>query len=98
MEKGLIKIVSEKSDKNERILDIVGSGFIIGEQAIDGFPYYSTSISHVNSVLYYFSKKDIEKLTQKDPNMISLLAQSLILKDNLLLNNINTQVQILNTR
>lgn len=90
VEKGLIKIVSEKSNQKERILDIVGSGFIIGEQAFDDLPYYSTSISHMNSVLYYFSKNDIEQLTQKDPNMIVLLAQSLFLKEKLLLNNINT--------
>ena len=77
VEKGLIKIVSEKSNQKERMLDIVGSGFIIGEQALDDLPYYSTSISHMNSVLYYFSKNDIEQLTQKDPNMIVLLAQSL---------------------
>ena len=44
----------------------------------------------MNSVLYYFSKNDIEQLTQKDPNMIVLLAQSLFLKEKLLLNNINT--------
>ena len=89
MKKGLIKIVSVKSARNERILDIVGPGCLIGEQAIDGLPYYSTSISHVDSVLYYYSNEDIEKLTQRDSDMISLLAQSLFSKEKLLLNNIN---------
>ncbi len=65
VKKGLIKIVSMKSDQKERILDIVGSGFFIGEQAIDDLPYYSTSISHINSVLYYFSKEDIEESNAK---------------------------------
>ena len=88
--KGLSKSFQRNLNQKERILDIVGSGFIIGEQAFDDLPYYSTSISHINSVLYYFSKNDIEQLTQKDPNMIVLLAQSLFLKEKLLLNNINT--------
>ncbi|EKN68437.1 hypothetical protein BABA_12360 [Neobacillus bataviensis LMG 21833] len=91
VKKGLIKIVSGKSDKNERILDIAGPGLLIGEQTIDNLPYYSTAISHEDSVLYYFSEKDYEDLAQKDPNVIALLAHSLILKHRLLLNNINAK-------
>ena len=86
---GLIKIVSTRSDKNERILDIAGPGLLIGEQIIDQLPYYSTAISQADSVLYYFTKKDYENLTRKNPDVITLLAHSLILKEKLLINNIN---------
>ena len=88
IEKGLIKIVTMKSDDSERILDLAGPGVIIGEQVIDDLPYYSTAISQQDSVLYYFSKKDYEELSQKYPEVIILLAGSLILKEKLLLSNI----------
>ncbi len=99
VKKGLIKIVSEGTSKNERILDIVGPGYLIGEQALDDLPFYSTAISHVDSVLYYFSKNDIEELTVKNSEVIELLVQSLFSKEKLLLNNINatsadTQYQV----
>ncbi|WP_052343600.1 Crp/Fnr family transcriptional regulator [Bacillus massiliigorillae] len=89
VKKGLIKIKSKRNDENSRILDIVGPGRIIGEQTIDHLPYYSTAISHVDSILYYFTNNDFEELTQKYPEVITLLVHSLILKEKLLLNNIN---------
>lgn len=89
IKKGVIKIVSAKSNQNQRILDIAGPGLIIGEQVMDDLPYYSTAISHVDCVLYYFTKKNYEEMAHQDPKVITLLAHSLILKEKLLLNNIN---------
>lgn len=89
IEKGIIKVCSLNTDTNERILDITGPGILIGEHTIDQLPYYSTAISHEDSVLYYFTKEDYENLSQHYPEITLLFAKSLINKKKILLNIIN---------
>ncbi|MFC5589751.1 Crp/Fnr family transcriptional regulator [Sporosarcina soli] len=89
--KGIIKVCSLNPDTNERILDISGSGILIGEHTIDHLPYYSTAISHEDSILYYFSKIDYENLSQQYPEITLLFAKSIINKKKILLNNINAR-------
>ena len=87
--KGIIKVYSINTVTNERILDISGPGILIGEHTIDHLPYYSTAMSHEDSILYYFTKEDYEDLSQHYPEITLLFAKSLINKKKILLNNIN---------
>lgn len=89
IQKGLIKITALDSEDNIRILDIVEAGSLIGEQAIDYLPYFSTAISIDDCVLYFFTRKNYDNIIQTYPEMIALFAESLIRKEKLLLNNIN---------
>lgn len=89
VEKGIVKIISNDSGEGKRILDIVGPGYLTGEHSIDGSPYFSTGVCQTDCVLYYFSKTDYQALTEKNPETITLFAQSLIHKKKLLLTNLN---------
>lgn len=85
--KGTVKIISVTPGEGKRILDIVGPGVLAGE--IDQSPYFSSAVCHEDCVLYYFSEQDYETLIYLHPEVTILFAQSLILKEKLLLNNIN---------
>ncbi|MFD1706242.1 Crp/Fnr family transcriptional regulator [Siminovitchia sediminis] len=89
IEKGLVKILSKTANNTDRILNVAGHGQLIGEQVIDDLPYFSTAVCHKDSIVYFFSKQDYRKMIQHHPEVITLLAQSLIQKEKLLLNNIN---------
>jgi CRP-like cAMP-binding protein len=85
--KGIVKIISNNLEEGKRILDIVGPGVIAGEA--DHLPYYCSAVCHTDSVVYYFSEQDYHNLIQRHPEVTILFAESLILKEKLLLNNIN---------
>ncbi|AZV41136.1 hypothetical protein BAOM_0480 [Peribacillus asahii] len=87
--KGLIKIIKPTSERGERILDIKGSGFLIGEQAIDQIPYFSSAIAMKDSVVYYFSFDKYKDLMKKYPDFVLLFANSAIQKVQTLLDGIN---------
>ncbi len=86
---GLIKIITPTTERGERILDIKGSGFSIGEQAIDQMPYFSTAIAIDDSVIYYFSFEIYKKLMKEYPDFVLLFANSVIQKEKTLLDGIN---------
>jgi CRP-like cAMP-binding protein len=89
IKKGIIKVYSVNLDTNERILDIAGPGILIGEHTFDHLPYYSTAISHEDSILYYFTKNEYDNFSQHHPEITLLIAKSLFNKTKILLNNIN---------
>lgn len=89
IKKGIVKVYSVNPDTNERILDISGPGILIGEHTFDHLPYYSTAVTHEDSILYCFTKNDFENLSQDHPDITLLFAKSLINKKKILLNNIN---------
>ncbi|MFD1707929.1 Crp/Fnr family transcriptional regulator [Siminovitchia sediminis] len=87
---GLVKITSSRTDQTERIIDIANPEQTIGEfSLLDDMPSPTSAIAQEDSVLYYFTKKDYMRITQKDPNIVTLLAQSLFLKEQLHLNKIH---------
>ncbi|MED3561977.1 Crp/Fnr family transcriptional regulator [Bacillus xiapuensis] len=85
--KGIVKIISDTPGGGKRILDFVGSGVLAGE--IDHLPYFCSAVCHEDCVVYYFSEQDYHNLIQIHPEVTILFAESLILKEKLLLNNIN---------
>lgn len=85
---GLIKISTFTTERGDRILDIKGSGFLIGEQAIDQMPYFSSAIAIEDSVVYYFSF-EIYKELMKYPDFVLLFANSVIQKEKTLLDGLN---------
>lgn len=86
---GLIKILTPTTERGDRILDIKGSGFLIGEQAIDQLPYFSTAIAIEDSVVYYFSFEVYKKLMKGYTDFVLLFANSVIQKEKTLLEGIN---------
>ncbi|MFP5115582.1 Crp/Fnr family transcriptional regulator [Bacillaceae bacterium C204] len=86
--KGLIKILTPTSERRERILDIRGSGFLIGEQAIDQMPYFSSAIAIEDSVVYYFTIDQYKNLMNTYPDFLLLFANSAIQKVKILLDGI----------
>ncbi|MFD1706273.1 Crp/Fnr family transcriptional regulator [Siminovitchia sediminis] len=85
--KGIIKITSNDPGKGKRILDIAGPGYLIGDT--DCKPYFSSAVCHNDSVLYYYSKQDYERLLDEHPETSSIFFRSLIQKQRLLLSNLN---------
>lgn len=88
---GLVKITTTDFKKNTRILDIATSGTLIGEQVLNGMPYFSTATVIKDSVLYYFSIDLYNKLIQEHPEIKNLIANSIIEKVKLLLSVINVK-------
>ncbi|WP_160112562.1 Crp/Fnr family transcriptional regulator [Salicibibacter kimchii] len=85
---GIVKIVLSTSDGNERIVDLTGPGELIGEQAMDHKPYYSTAVANEDTVLYYYSFVDFKNLMHTYPTLLSLLIDSTIQKARILSDNV----------
>lgn len=88
---GLVKITTTDFKKNTRILDIASSGTLIGEQILNGMPYFSSATVIKDSVLYYFPIELYNKLIQEHPEIKSLIANAIIEKVKLLLSVINAK-------
>lgn len=91
IDKGLFKIVSPTTDGGDRILDVAGPHSLIGEQAGDQQPYFSTAVALEDSIVYYITFDDYRHLAKHHPDLMKLFAHSLIQKVHLLLNEINSK-------
>ncbi|EKN62619.1 hypothetical protein BABA_25186 [Neobacillus bataviensis LMG 21833] len=88
---GFVKITTTDYKKNTRIIDIPTSGTLIGEQVLNGMPYFSTATVIKDSILYYFSIQTYNKLIQDYPEIENLVVNSIIDKVKLLLSDINVK-------
>ena len=88
---GLVKITTTDYKGNTRILDITPSGTLIGEQILNGMPYFSTATIIKDSVLYYFSTELYKELIHDHPEIKNFIANSIIDKVKLLLSDINVK-------
>ncbi|MFY0544572.1 Crp/Fnr family transcriptional regulator [Brevibacillus sp. H7] len=73
-----IRLVSNKGD--ERIIDFVSPGELLGEQGIKKEPYFTTALVTKPSVLYFFSDEAFQRLCQEHTEAADLLINSLIQK------------------
>lgn len=99
IDSGIVKVSALITDNRERILDISGPGVIIGDPATDHLPGFYSAISHENSILYHFTKKDFERISKQHPEVTLLIAKVLIDRQRYLLNiinakNVHTEYQI----
>ncbi|WHY85789.1 Crp/Fnr family transcriptional regulator [Neobacillus novalis] len=88
---GFVKITTTDYKKNTRIIDIPTSGTLIGEQVLNGMPYFSTATVIKDSILYYFSIQTYNNLIQDYPEIENLVVNSIIDKLKLLLSDINVK-------
>lgn len=99
LQKGLVKIVTTNSNGMERILHIEGAGQVFGEQAFDKKPYFSSAVTVMDSVLYYFSCKRFNELIVSDHELLNLVLNAAIQKvqilaDDIMLKSIPAEKQI----
>jgi len=89
LHKGLVKIVASTLKGNERILNIVVPGQLLGVQSMDRQTHFTTAIAVKNSVLYHFSCEQFADMMTKHPDLLHLFSQTLNQKMRILLYAIN---------
>ncbi|MCR8645751.1 Crp/Fnr family transcriptional regulator [Paenibacillus sp. N1-5-1-14] len=82
---GLVKIVTLTPSSKERMLNIVVPGQLIGVQAVDGQTHFTTSIVAKDAVVYHFSASQFQELMTEQPELVHLIAQTIIQKMRILL-------------
>ena len=82
---GLVKIEALSSAGKDRLLNIVVPGQLVGIQSMDRETHFSTATTLRDSVLYYFSCKRFQELMMAEPELINLLAHTVIQKMKILL-------------
>lgn len=88
---GKVKVSTTSFSGRGRTLEIVNSGMIFGEQAVDGQPYFSTAVVLEDAVIYCFPNRVTTSLIKIDTGFRSLMYGSLREKLELLVNNIVLQ-------
>lgn len=86
LKKGLIRISTHLHTGEDGIIDIVSDENSFGEQAMDGNLYFSTASAIKSSVIYYFSRENIDKLMETDYEFRTYIYKNLTNKLNTLLN------------
>jgi len=82
--KGEVKISLLSPQGNERDIDYVTPGYLLGEQGIYKNPYFTTAVITTPSTLHFFSEEDFTKLCLDITDAPSVFMDSLILKVRLL--------------
>ncbi|MFF2446342.1 Crp/Fnr family transcriptional regulator [Neobacillus sp. NPDC058068] len=83
---GEIKISIVGYNGDERIIDIVFTGEILGEHGIHHSPYITTAEAIKDSTLYYFPSKNFQDLCLEVPEAVNEINRSLATKIRLLVN------------
>ncbi|MBP1965010.1 Crp/Fnr family transcriptional regulator [Paenibacillus aceris] len=86
---GIVKIVASTSTGKERMLNIVVPGQLVGVHTIDRQTHFTTAITAKDSVLYHFSSERFKDLMTEQPELVHLVAQTIIQKMRVLLFAIN---------
>jgi CRP/FNR family cyclic AMP-dependent transcriptional regulator len=84
-----IKLLSDRGD--ERIIDYISPGELLGEQGIKGEAYFTTASLTKPSTLFYFSNEDFEKICKTHPNAADIIMNSIIKKVRLLAETVSIQ-------
>ncbi|OIK10864.1 Crp/Fnr family transcriptional regulator [Bacillus sp. MUM 116] len=77
-----ILLLSDKGD--ERIVNYVPKGMLLGEHGAHKENYLTTAVTIAPSILYYFSDEDLSKVCADYPNLAMIFTRSLIYKFRLL--------------
>ncbi|CAM3288717.1 Crp/Fnr family transcriptional regulator [Brevibacillus invocatus] len=89
LHKGLVKIVSTTVKGNDRLLNIVVPGQIMGIQSMDQQTHFTSAIAAKNSVVYHFSCEQFQEMLTVQPELLYLLTQTIHQKMRTLLFAIN---------
>ncbi|HZG81597.1 MAG TPA: Crp/Fnr family transcriptional regulator [Brevibacillus sp.] len=89
LHKGLVKIVSTTVKGNDRLLNIVVPGQILGIQSMDQQTHFTSAIAAKNSVVYHFSCCQFQEMLKVQPELLTLLTQTIHQKMRTLVSAIN---------
>ncbi|HJF30279.1 MAG TPA: Crp/Fnr family transcriptional regulator [Sporosarcina psychrophila] len=84
LSKGEVKISLLSYQGNERDIDYVTPGHLLGEQGIYRNPYFTTALITIPSILHFFSEEDFTKICLDITEAPSIFMDSLVLKVRLL--------------
>jgi CRP/FNR family cyclic AMP-dependent transcriptional regulator len=84
-----IKLLSDKGD--ERIIDYISPGELLGEQGIKGEAYFTTASLTKPSSLFYFSNEEFQKICKIHPAATDIIMNSIIRKVRLLAETVSIQ-------
>jgi CRP-like cAMP-binding protein len=84
IQKGLIKVTAATQIGKERLLNIAIPGQILGVQAMDRQPHFTTATAVTDSILYYFSCEDFKKLIRIEPSILNIFIKTVIHKMHIL--------------
>jgi CRP-like cAMP-binding protein len=89
LHKGLVKIVILTAKGNNRLINIVVPGQLLGIQMMDGQTHFTTAFAVKDSVVYHFSCEQFAKLMNEQPELLPLFSQTVNQKMRILLYAIN---------
>lgn len=84
-----IKLLSDKGD--ERIIDYISPGELLGEQGIKGEAYFTTASVTKTSTLFYFSNEAFQQICKDHPTAANIIMNSIIRKVRLLAKTVSLQ-------
>ena len=84
LSKGEVKINLLSPQGDERDIDYVMPGQLLGEQGFHNAPYFTTAVTTAPCKLHFFSEKDFNQLCLDIPEAASIFMDSLISKVRLL--------------
>lgn len=88
IQKGLIKVTTTTPIGKERLLNIAIPGQLLGIQAMDRQPHFTTATAVNDSILYYFSCEHFQKLIKAQPSILSIFIKTVIHKMHILVDKI----------
>lgn len=84
IQKGLVKVTTKTTNGKERLLNIAIPGQLLGIQAMDRKPHFTTATAVNDSVLYYFSCDHFQKLITYQPSILHIVIRTVIHKMHIL--------------
>jgi CRP-like cAMP-binding protein len=84
IQKGLVKVTTTTTIGKDRLLNIAIPGQLLGIQAMDRQPHFTTATAVNNSILYYFSCDDFQKLITFQPSILHMFIKTVIHKMHIL--------------
>ncbi|MDP4171036.1 MAG: cyclic nucleotide-binding domain-containing protein, partial [Bacillota bacterium] len=80
IQKGLIKVKTTTSIGKDRLLNIAIPGQLLGIQAMDRQPHFTTATAVNDSILYFFYCEHFQKLIQFQPSILNMFIKTVIHK------------------
>jgi CRP-like cAMP-binding protein len=84
IQQGLIKVTTTTAIGKERLLNIGIPGQLLGVQAMDRQPHFTTATAVNDSILYFFSCEDFQKLIKLQPSILNMFIKTVIHKMHIL--------------
>lgn len=84
IQKGLVKVTTKTTIGKERLLNIAIPGQLLGIQAMDRKPHFTTTTAVNDTVLYYFDCEHFQKLITYEPSILHMFIRTVVHKMHIL--------------